>query len=332
MLAGGIAYAGFFALFPLLAVGFTALATVLNDNRPLQERVARYVNASLGGELVGLQPGRGVVQLDVLAAQQVLSLTGVVALVLLLITGLGWIVAIREGVRAVFGRPPAEASLRTVGRDVLVLVCLGLAVLASALIGVGVLAATGAVQRWLGLGSNAGLTVLVAVFNWLLVFAVDAGIYLVAFRVLGGARAALSTLLPGALVGSVGLGLLKLFGGLLLHRAGGANRFLAASSVLVGVLVWMGLAGRVTLLAAAWTASGPAASAVLPPASEPGSAGSDRPDGSTPSFGARSSDRVAIGAGAVLGASAAVALTAALRAGRTLGRGLRGRRGEPLDP
>ena len=256
VLAGGMAYAAFFSLFPALAVGFTVFGLVVGDDQPKQARVIDAVNDGIGTTIITPLHGRGgVVSIDQLTGSNQLTIAAIIGLVGFLFTGLGWLDAMREGIRAMFGQRTLEANVvKTKLRDLFLLASIGLVLLASAVGGVAVSTATGAVLGWVGLeGSTPGKLLLGAV-STLLLLAVDVTIFLLIFRLLSGVHVPRHDLWDAALFGGIGLGILKLFAGVLLGFSG-HNKFLAAAGVLLGLLIWLNLVSRLTLVAAAWGAT-----------------------------------------------------------------------------
>ena len=192
-----------------------------------------------------------------------LTFSAVSGFLILLFTGLGWLDAMRQGIRAVFGRPGGGNALLSKVRDIGTLATFGLAVLVSAVASVVVSTASRTVLGWLGIDGVAGANVLVRVLSALAILAVDTGIFLLLFRGLSGIAVPLEHLWQGALAGGVALGVLKVSGGLLLGNLS-SRPFLAAFAVVVGLLVWMNLVGRLTLLAASWSATRAAEAGELP--------------------------------------------------------------------
>ena len=253
ILAGGIAYFGFFSLVPALTVGFTIFGYVIGDDTALQRQVAQRVNASVGITLIGTVPGVGAVQLADLVQHGVLTLTGTFGLVVLVLAGLGWLQATREGIRAVFGLPVLTDPLVARLRDVASLGLLGLAVLGSLVAGVVVGTATGALTRALGWDGTPPAESAVWLGSTLVLIGVDMSIFLVFLTVLSGVPTPVADLRFGAFLAAAGMQVLKLSVGLLAHRLS-RNPLLASSLVLVGMLLWMNLAARLILFAAAWAA------------------------------------------------------------------------------
>ncbi len=346
LLAGGMAFAGFFSLFPALVLGVSVFGRVINGHPVLQQRLATRVNDLTGIRLIGTLPGEGVVSFSDLVQTRVLTLTGVIGLALLVVAGLAWLDATREGIRAVAGLPPRPVTVPGRLRDLGAAGLIGLAVLVSAAAGIAVVLAAGRLLRWLDL-QDAGLGgALAAGGSNLVLIITDGAILLVLIRVLARVRLPIAELWPAAALGGAGLQVLTLSGGLLLHRVS-SNPLLAASSVLAGLLVYMGIAARLTLLSAALgitmaedrlCVQGRPVAAVGDAAVGEGAAGEGegsmsggqrqvrgRSDAARrrvqvpgPAFGPRSQDRVTLAAGIVLGAVGLMLARVLSGAARTL--------------
>jgi membrane protein len=336
VLAGGIAYFAFFSLFPAFEIGFTVFGLVLGRHADLQARVVSYVNSFFGGvTVIGSTQNTGVVSIDQLVQTDVLTLWGVIGLLVLLGTGLGWVGALRDGISAVFGcvqgQNPVIAKLSDLGA----LASLGVGVLASATVSVLVTGATRPVLDWLGMSRTQLAVVVVNVLTSLLLLVIDTLLFLLVLRFLPGITLPFDDLFTGALAGGVAVGLLKVSGGVLLRSTSG-NKFFASFSIVVGLLVWLNLVARVALLAAAWAATtaqdhghlAPLPSPVSSPVPErvASSARAGQPQSGLPAaigavpapdHGVRAGDRTVLAAGAVLGATAAVGARALLAVART---------------
>lgn len=334
ILAGGIAYFGFFSLVPALTIGFTVFGYVLGGSAQLQLQVAQRVNASAGFTLIGTSPGSGVVQLSELVQPGTLTLTGVFGLVVLVYAGLGWLQATREGIRAMFGVPTIANPVLARIRDAAAALLLGLAVLISLAAGLAMTTLTGRLTRWLGWDGTPLAQLAVSAGSSMVLFTVDAVILLLFLTVLAGAPVPVTDLRSGAALGAVGMQVLKLAAGMLVQRVT-HNPVLASSVVVVGMLVWMNLAGRVILLAAAWAAVTAADRGHLESLREeetgmtPAERRRIRPrqgqvsrarraEPMPPAFGQRSADRVTLAAGMVLGAGALIGVRVVGRALRTV--------------
>jgi membrane protein len=341
VLAGGMAYIGFFALLPTLALGFTIFGLIVGDDPEMQAKVVDAVNEGIGTVVItppDAAPGTatGIVDIATLTGSSTLTIAGIIALVGFLLVGLGWLNATREGIRAMFGQPTLRGNVvKRKLRDVLVLATIGLLVLASAAGGVLVTTATGTVLGWIGLEGSLLERLLLGGASTLLLLVVDTVIFLVIFRLLAGVNVSNADLWDASLFAGVGFGILKLLSELLLRNTGD-NMLLAAAAVVLTVLIWLNLVCRVTLVAASWGATVAidrghlvqADDAPLPEAArqrgrtsaelEPAVVGGPAPAVPfDPVVSPRAADRVSLVAGAVLGAAGLFALRTASGAIRT---------------
>ncbi len=331
LMAGGIAFFAFFSVFPALTLGFAVFGFVLRGQPSLFHSVVDSVSSTLPGIVKDAGHPDGVIDASKPPAPDVLTITGAVSAVVLLMSGLGWMSALREGIRAMFGQPLLKANaVASRARDLGVLVLLGLSMLVSAVLSGLANTATGKVLSWLGAssGSLAGRVVL-PLAGFVVVLAVDTAIFMVLLRLLSGVPMPWRALWPASVLGALGVGVLKVavsYG----IVGSSSNPLLASFAILVGLLIVMNLMSRVTLVAAAWAAlsfglapreATSAAASATSPASPASPAGRPsrpvrlpHPAQMAPTFGARSADRTAIAAGAVLGAAAALGLGALRRA------------------
>ncbi len=344
LLAGGIAYVALFSLFPALAIGFTVFAWVLGDNVELQQQVVDYINNAFGDEIIGMRAGQGFVSVPQLVqgddARDVLTTTGVIALAVLLFTGLGWIDGLRQGIRAVFGLARLPGPVVKKMLDVVVLLVLGLLVLASVVVSLTLSTASRQALDLLGIDSPMA-RVLVQVVIEVSSVAVDVALFLTFFRLLARVAVPVRALLSAAIIGAVGLQLLKWGSGLLMRQASG-NAFLASVAIVIGLLLWLNLVGRLTLFSAAWAAvtardlgipieGVDAAANEVPAGARDGAASrpvavqpsTAQPSTMRPTYGARTADRVTLAAGAVLGGMTVAGMGLAGRAVRTAREALR---------
>ncbi|HVN14031.1 MAG TPA: YihY/virulence factor BrkB family protein [Kineosporiaceae bacterium] len=255
VLAGGIAYFAFFSIFPALAIGFTVFAYVLGSREDLQAQVVQYINESLGVTVIGYHEGQqGVVTIDQLVQSDVLTTSGLIGLVTLLLTGLGWISALRDGIQAVFATRERVNPVVLKLFDVVLFGVAGLAALASVVTSVAVSVAGARVLHLLGWSDGVVARWTVTILGQLVLVVIDAAVFTLMFARLNGAGVPVRDVLSGAALAAVGFSGMKLFASEVL-RSVAHNRFLATFGIVVGLLVWMNLAARLILLAAAWSAT-----------------------------------------------------------------------------
>jgi membrane protein len=321
ILAAGVGYFAFFSIFPAVALAFTVFGFVLRGHPELLHSVAANLNANLPGFVKDAQHPKGLIPVQTPRAAA-LTITGVIAFVSLVLAGMGWLGAVREGVRAVFGVQGSVGNLATTKlRDLGVLFTLGLGIALSAVLTTVVGAVAGWTAQRIGMSGQGWILMLAGLAVSVLA---DTGLMMILLRVLSGVPLPRRDLSQGAVVGGVGFSLLKLSASTLLPRVT-ANPLFDSIAIVVGLLFWLNLIARLTLIAAAWAAIDVEASHGEAVHAR-GLTGGYRPDsvrtpetqavrgGSLPAFGARSADRTTLAAGVVLGAASMVA-TGALAAG-----------------
>lgn len=250
LLAAGVTYYGFLALFPLVAVAYGLLALLTRLVPAVRDDITRAIGDSLPAAL----------DLDTLTTA---GLTvGVVGLGLLLYAGLRWLSGLRRALVLVRGgRPRAVAWWRGLLVDMVTLVLFGAVVLVSVVATVVVGTISSLAGRLLGEDSAVSLLLLRAGGTAVALLA-SFLVYLALLGALSGGGLPRRRLLVGALVGALGFEVLKQ--ALTLVVAGASrNVVYGVFATTVGLLVWIAYASRWTLLVAAWTAA--SSQRALPP-------------------------------------------------------------------
>jgi len=258
ILVSGIAYNSFFSLFPLLALVFTIFGLVLRTRLDIQDNLIVYLGNTFSGVFKSPETPDGLIDpLELVAditSNGSLTITGVVALVTLGWTGLGWVTSLRLGIRAamhlsVHDFNPVIAKVR----DFVIMIVLGGAVLVSAVVSVTIHTATEELLVGLGVGSSMEGRVLTRLLVAVPILALDFVIFSVQYRFLAASTLPARTLRWGALAAAVGFGALKLASGSALSGLlGGTSITVATFGVVIGLLVWFNVLARITLLGAAW--------------------------------------------------------------------------------
>ena len=247
-MAGAVTYFAFLSFFPLLALSFSVLGWVVVVWPEAQAQVESFLTENLPG-LVGGGSG----QLDPASIAGAKAGAGLAGLAGLLYAGLGWLDALREALRQVYGLEPGGANI-VVRKllDVALLAMLGtglLLTLASSSLATALtrelLDLVGLAQSTLAAAALKVLAVALSVLGDMLLLSL-------VFSRLPGHRLPWRFVRSGALLGAVLLAVLKLLGTWLIARTTG-NAVYGAFAVVVGLLVWLNLIGRVVLLASAWT-------------------------------------------------------------------------------
>lgn len=305
--AAAITYFSFLAIFPLILLGVSIAGFVLSSGQitDLKDNVASAVpgdfGKTIGDAIDAAVTHRGSI--------------GLVGLVGVLLTGLGWIGNLRAAYNAVWGAAmPKRNVFKAKLADLLVLFGLGVGLIISLGITAVGTALSGRVLSATGLDSIPGAQFLASVVGLAVAVAADVLILGWLLVELPATEVRFRFVWRGALLGAIGLELLKV----------GATYLLAGitKSPAVGVfgssivlLVFINYVSRWLLFVAAWTATGmtpvQASAAVLdrgePPRSTDPGARAAEPAVLSP-LGLATS---LVGVGAALGGAAVAALTVA---------------------
>ena len=308
--AAAITYFSFLALFPLLLLAVSVVGFALHSDPALQHSVYEHVAARFPGKV-------GSTLHDAIqTAVDNRSGVGIIGLVGVLLTGLGWIANLRAAIDAVWGRGQRKVGFLQAGLgNLVVLAGLGLgSVVSLALTAMGT-SLTDQILRALSLDDVPGSTFVFKLLGFALALAGDTLIFWWLLVRLPAVEVPERIAWRGALLAAVGFEVLKIVGTYTIaHTAGSATAGPFAG--IVAVLVWIQLVARFLLFACAWTATLTAdariAAANQAPVEEPAvMADAARP--------ASAVSPAAVGAGLV-GAGAVVGAAATLAATRSAGR------------
>ena len=331
VLSAGIAYYAFFSVFPAFAIAAVVFGFFLRGNPALLAQVSEALDNALPGFVKTPDNPNGLITLEA-PNLSLLTISGAIAVVTLVLSALGWIGSYRDGIRAALGAQGSPGNLLTDKlRDLGVFTLQGLAFLVSAVLTSVLAAASGWIAERVGLGER---TFLVQIAGYIVGYVIDVSILVLLLRVLSGVDLPGAVLWQSALVGGLLLTVVKLFGAQLIASAT-RSPLLGSVVAVIGLLFWLNLIARIVVLSASWAAvsltdrEDPEAIADEYDADgTPVGSGVERPvrhtsvrlvPPSTASAGvadptvSRERDRVAVVAGAVLGAAAATAVAGAVR-------------------
>ena len=256
LLAAGLSYQGVFATFAALWVTFSIAGLYVRSNPELLQAIFDFLAVSVPG-LIGIDGSECAIDPDDLLSASVLGWTGVVALVGLFLTALGWLGAGRDAVRAMFRVGPSQTNFFLIKlKDAGLAVAFGIALIISAALSVASTSALGAVFEAVGVDeASLGALLTVRVTGLVLVFVFDAVVLALFYRSVSGIAIPVRRLIGGTLIGAGALGVLKALGSTLLGGAA-ANPLLASFAAIIGILIWFNFVSQVILLGAAWIAVG----------------------------------------------------------------------------
>src|SRR3954447_5187637 len=243
-IAAGLTYYAFLSFFPLLVVAFAVVGYLITIDPGLQQQVESTLSDNFPG-LVGKGPN----QLHVSTFSSAKNWTAAVGLVGLIWTGLGWLDAVRNGLRVMWGMEQSTTNFALLKlNDLGLLAAIGLSLLISLTIAGFGAAYSVQLLHWAGLSGSLVFNVVTKLVALVLGFLVDLPLFTLLFTGLSGWRPR-KRLLRGVLLASLGFETLKLVGSLLLAHTTSKAAY-ATFAVGIGLLVWMYLVNRVILFAA----------------------------------------------------------------------------------
>lgn len=260
LLAAGMTYQAFFALAAGLWFAFTVFGFALNGNPALQLQVFEAVNRFLPG-LIGYDIGgsarTGAIDGTKLIRTEGLTLAGVVSLVGVLLTAVGFLGTLRTAIRIMFGLPNQMTNFAILKlKDLGLAIAFGAVVLLTGAISVVANTALDLVAGLLGVGHATLLqTVLASSIAFVLLAVIESLMLAAAFRILSGIPIPARRLWVGVLIGGVAMTLLQTVGSQLLSF-GTSNPAIKVFAVLIGVLIFFNIICQIILIAASWVAVG----------------------------------------------------------------------------
>jgi membrane protein len=236
-LAAAIAYYGFFAVFALLLIGYSAFGFLIKANLDLFTVVQHFLQENLPFLNIQqiLDSGKGV---------------GVIGILGLVFTGISWVEAIRSSQRLIWqlNRQPGYIGVRQV-LDLLVLIGILILIIASGL-------AVSGLERLLDWLAGDRFSFLLSTASLILSIAINMLLATALLAAVPRLRMTVRRMVPPVLQVGLGITLLntvgKSFVGLVQHNPAYG---LVASAV--GVLVYLYVFNQLLLFGAAWAATSP---------------------------------------------------------------------------
>jgi membrane protein len=270
-LAAAVTFYWFLSLFPILLLAISILGFVYGDAAP------QKVTDGLGGYL----PDQ-LVETIGKTLQGAKGKAGVLGLLGLLLSGLGWVDGLREAIRSIWHQNVKAGNLvMRKAVDILVLVGLFATIAASVvitgattaatgdvidLLGLSdTTAATGYVLDLLGLADTGAATVFTQVLTYVLATVADTLLFVYMFTRLPRISQPIKKVLKAAVFGAVGFEVIKFAGAYYVARTTSKGEATyGAFAVVVGLLLFLNLVSRWILLTAAFAVTRPYDSDALP--------------------------------------------------------------------
>lgn len=256
LLAAGISYQALFAVFGAIYLAFAAVGVWLGGSERAVHALIDVINLYIPGLISTdglITPAQ--VQDVASGSSGLLTVTGVVAGVVVVWTAIGFVTYTRRAVRDTFGLPFDRRNyLLLKARDLLAAALFGCALLVGAALGS---ITTGALDLLFSLlgwpDDDAGGYVLTRIVSLVVAFGLNTLALASLFRFLTGTTLLWSRIWPGAFLGGAAIVVLQVGAGFLFVYTP-SNPLLATFAVFVGFLLWFRLNGIVILVAAAWIA------------------------------------------------------------------------------
>ncbi|WP_239308630.1 YihY/virulence factor BrkB family protein [Frankia sp. Cj3] len=253
-LSAAATYFAFLSFFPLVALAFSIAGFVVDAYPDVQREMTKQINNYL--------PGLAD-KLDIASIGNAKVGVGLLGLFGLLLAGLAWIDALRDAIRIMWHQPVDVGNVVTRRlKDIGVLAGLGLIGFVSIAVTSVATSVSGTFLSWIGLSGSTMAAVVTSLLAVAVALALDVALFLCLFLWLP-----LSTdrdrALRGALCGAIGVEGLKVLATWLVGMTT-RNPVYGTFAVIVGLLIWINIMMRWTLLVAAWTVTAPYSSDVAP--------------------------------------------------------------------
>lgn len=257
LLAAGVSYQALFAIFAAIYLAFAIAGLWLGGSSIAVDRVIDFVNLYIPN-LIKAQGGvftPAQVQEIADSTTGVLSITGLIALVTVIWTAIGWVTFSRRATRDIFGLPPDLRSYVLLkARDLLAALIFGVALIAGSILSSASAAALSWILSLLGWDSGSdGLNLSIRIGTVLVSFVLLTAALAAMVRFLTGTSLQWRTIWPGALLGGGAMTVLQFGAGFLLSYTP-TNPLLATFAIFVGLLLWFRINGVVMLVASSWIA------------------------------------------------------------------------------
>lgn len=252
--AGAVTFFGFLSFFPILALAFFVVGQ-LAKVYDAKDQLVTVIDSFLPG-IVGA--GKGEIPLSTF--EQNAAAIGLIGLIGVLYSGLGWLSGMRTALEVVFGVPRRDQPNLVVGkfRDLVSLTVIGLVLLVS----VGLSGALSGFSRQLLALAGLDDTPVTATVLWLMVhglgIAATTLLFLAMYRLLVDPPVPRRALLSGAIIGGLGFELLKSLSVFLIGTTKSQPAFQVFGITLI-LLVWINYFSRVVILSASWAYTSPLA-------------------------------------------------------------------------
>lgn len=252
--AGAVTFFGFLSFFPILALSFFTVG-LLSRVYDATGELERAIESFMPG-IVGDEPG----EIRLSTFEENAATIGLIGLVGVLYSGLGWLSGMRNALEVVFELPKKEQPNFVLGklRDLVSLAVIGIVLLVSVALSGLISGFSEAILDLVGLEN----TPVTSVLLWLVVhglgIAATTLLFLAMFKLLVDPDVPRRSLVSGAVLGGVGFEVLKALASFLIGTTKEQPAFQAFGIALI-LVVWINYFSRVVMLSASWAYTSPLA-------------------------------------------------------------------------
>lgn len=246
--AGAVTFFGFLSFFPILALAFFVIGYVSKVYPDAQGQLVDALEKVLPG-VVGEDKG----EISMSTFEEYAGAIGVVGLVGVLYSGLGWLSGMRDACEVMFKLPKKEQPNFVIGkaRDLLMLAVIGLILIVSVAMSGAISGFSKQILGWVSLDESLLAEALLWVLAHGLAIAATTVLFVVMFELLAQPHVSRRALVDGAVLGAVGFELLKSLANFLIGQTKGQPAFQAFGVALI-LVVWINYFSRLVMYAAAW--------------------------------------------------------------------------------
>jgi len=249
--SGAVTYFAFLSFFPILALAVFVVGQIARIYSGANHQLVKAIDQVLPGMV-----GNGQGQISLANVQSFSGWAGIIGLLGVMYSGLGWLSAMREALEVTFELPAKDQPNLIMGklRDLLTLAVVGFTLLVAVAISGAVIGFSTKILDAIGLSTS--LSPLLVVLSVVIGLAANTLLFFALFTLLAEPHAPKRSLWSGALLGAVGFEVLKQLSGYLIASTKQQPAFQAFGIALI-LVVWINYFSRVVLYAAAWAHTSP---------------------------------------------------------------------------
>lgn len=253
--AGAVTFFGFLSFFPVLAIGFFVVGYISAVYPDARENLVDALDAALPGIV-----GDGEGEIPISTFERNASTVGLIGLVGVLYSGLGWLSGMRDALEVMFELPQREQPNFVFGklRDLAALVLIGSVLVISVALSSTTATLSETILRGVGVYDVPGVPVIVVVAGYALAIGSTTVLLLAFFRFLAKPHLPRAAVVQGAVIGAVGFEILKRLASFLITTTKDQPAFQAFGIALI-LVVWINYFSRLVMYSAAWAYTAPAA-------------------------------------------------------------------------